>query len=415
MLNRKISIWVGLSALLAALDVAQASERTREKFDYDWRFSKSDPTNAFATNFDDSKWRPLDLPHDWSIEERPDEKLRDGRMSGFFPGGIAWYRKHFTVLASARRLRVIIEFDGVYHRSDVYLNGHQLGHRPYGYVSFQYDLTPHLKFDGENVLAVRVNHSDAPTSRWYSGSGIYRHVWLTTCDPLHVLPWETFITTPEVSSNAATIRIQTAITNENDRAKSCVLTTIIQDPAGNEVASNDSTQEITAGGRSEFQQTVKIANPNLWSPDQPRLYVAKTVVREGDHVRDTYRTTFGIREARFDAQKGFLLNGQGLKLKGVCLHNDAGCLGSAVPERAWERRLEVLKDMGCNGIRLSHNPPAPELLDLCDRMGFLVMDEAFDRWKSGSYYAKYFEQWWQRDLNAMVLRSRCHHCSKYFA
>jgi beta-galactosidase len=408
MFNRRISVWVGLGALLAVVDVARAADRTREKFDYDWRFSKSDPTNASRADFDDSAWRPLDLPHDWSIEETPDEKLRDGRMSGYFPGGIAWYRKLFTVPAGARGRKVIIEFDGVYHRSDVYLNGRHLGHRPYGYVSFQYDLTPHLRFDGENVLAVRVNHSDAPTSRWYSGSGLYRHVWLTTCDPLHVEQWGTFITTPEVASNAASIRIQTAITNEYDRAKSCALTTILQSPAGNDIASIETTREIPPGERSEIVQVVRIASPIPWSPDQPKLYVARTIVKEGDRVRDTYRTTFGIRAARFDASKGFLLNGQSLKLKGVCLHGDAGCLGAAVPGRAWERRLEVLKHMGCNAIRLSHNPPAPELLDLCDRMGFLVMDEAFDRWKSGSYYAKYFEPWWQRDLEAMVLRDRNH-------
>jgi beta-galactosidase len=403
-------MWFSLCALLAVSGAPLAAERTRQNFDFDWRFLKADPTNASQVNFDDTLWRQLDLPHDWSIEEPPDERMTEGRKAGFFPAGVAWYRKRFTVPAEARERKVFIEFDGVYHRSDVYLNGRHLGHRPYGYVSFQYDLTPHLRYDGENVLAVRVNHSDAPTSRWYSGSGIYRHVWLTTCSPLRVAQWGTFVSTSEVSATAATVHIRTALQNESNESRACSVQTTIQDPSGNDVATIETPADIPAGGQSELAQAVKIASPAIWSPDQPQLYAARAVVKEKNQIRDTYRTIFGIRDARFDARKGFLLNGRSLKLKGVCVHQDAGCLGAAVPERAWERRLEALKGMGCNAIRMSHNPPAPELLDLCDRMGFLVMDEAFDKWTQAGYYAKFFGDWWQRDLEAMVLRDRNHPC-----
>lgn len=404
----RISTLIGICALLATCSIAMAAERTREKFDFDWRFVKADPSAAQAVDFDDSSWRRLDLPHDWSIEETPNKDMPRGNVSGYFPGGIGWYRKHFVMPAEAQGRRFIIEFDGVYLRSDVYLNGQHLGNRPYGYVSFQYDLTPHLKYGGDNVLAVRVNHFNAPTSRWYSGTGIYRHVWLTSFDPLHIGQWGTYITTPKVSPTAASVRIRTTVQNEYAQTKPCSLVTTIEDPAGKDVASITSTQEIPAGGRSDIEQTVEIPSPAIWSLEQPRLYVAKTVVKEAEQTRDTYRTPFGIREARFDPQKGFILNDRSTKLKGVCLHHDGGCVGAAVPERVWERRLEILKNMGCNAIRTSHNPPAPEFLDLCDRMGFLVFDEAFDKWQAGGYYGKYFEQWWQRDLDAMILRDRNH-------
>jgi beta-galactosidase len=401
-------VTIACFAFLLVQGIAWSRERTRERFDEDWRFFKGDPAAAQGMDFDDRAWRGLDLPHDWSIEEAPDPKMPEGRQSGFFPGGVAWYRKRFTVPADTRGCRVIIEFDGIYHRSDVYINGKHLGHRPYGYVSFQYDLTPHIRYDGANILAVRVDHSDAPTSRWYSGSGIYRHVWLTTCDPLHVARWGTWVTTPQISSDSASVRIRTSIQNESGQTATYTLVTAIDDPEGRHIEAVETEASTPAGGSSDHDQTMLLRNPQRWSVDEPRVYMVRTSLREGGQVRDTYRTSFGIREARFDARKGFILNGRQLKLKGVCLHQDAGCLGAAVPERAWERRLLVLRDMGCNAIRMSHNPPAPELLDLCDRTGFLVMDEAFDKWRSDGYYGKLFNQWWKADLDAMLLRDRNH-------
>ena len=258
------------------------------------------------------------------------------------------------------------------------------------------------------MLAIRVNHSDAPTNRWYSGSGIYRHVWLMKSDPLHVGQWGTYVTTPELSATTASIRIRTTVQNEYAESKSYMLTTRVLDSSGQQVAEIESSREIQANGAADTEQTIRISNPALWTIDQPRMYTALTTVKVGKQVCDTYRTPFGIREVRFDPQRGLFLNGQSVKIKGICAHHDMGCLGAAVPLRGWQRRLETLKSIGCNAIRMSHNPPSPELLDLCDHMGFLVMDEAFDKWKAAGAYGRFFDEWWQRDLDAMVLRDRNH-------
>jgi beta-galactosidase len=381
-----------------------ASARRRIKFDYDWLFTKSDREGAEAGEFDDSEWRALHLPHDWVIEEEPRADLH--RSNGFFPGGVCWYRKRFKVPAMPDGGRVSVEFDGVYHNSDVWLNGVHLGGRPYGYVTFRYDLTPHLRH-GENVIAVRVDTSVCPTSRWYSGSGIYRHVWLDVTDALHVAQWGTYVTTPRIGPGSADVRVRTTVRNDGDAPETCTLVTKVIAPSDAEVATAEARSEIAPGEGFDFEQTLEAPAPELWSIVAPRLYTVRSIVKTGGAVRDTYETGFGIREAKFDSARGFLLNGEPVKMKGVCNHHDAGCLGAAVPERALERRLETLRGLGCNAIRTSHNPPAPELLDLTDRMGFLVIDECFDKWRGG-YYKEHFDEWWQRDVDAMVRRDRNH-------
>lgn len=378
-----------------------------QAFDCDWRFQLGDCPQAAAPGFDDSGWRAVQVPHDFSLEQTPSADSPGRDPNGYFPGGIGWYRKHFSMPADG--CKVFVQFDGVYHRSDVYLNGVHLGHRPYGYVSFQYDLTPHLRPDGENVLAVRVDHSDCPTSRWYSGSGIYRHVWLTVCDPLHVAQWGTYVTTPAISDAQTTVRVRTTVDNEGAAGAECTLVSEILAPAGEVVATASATQALAAGSSAEFDQSLSVPDPQRWSVETPVLYTLRTTVREGDRVADVYTTPFGIRELRFDRDRGFFLNGEPVKLKGVCLHHDGGCVGAAVPKRMWERRLEVLREIGCNALRTSHNHPAPELLDLCDQMGFLVMDEAFDKWRSG-YYEQHYDEWWEVDLDGLLRRDRNHPC-----
>ncbi len=374
-------------------------------FDFDWKFNLGDITGASKEKFKDAEWRQLDLPHDWSIEQEFDENLQNGRRNAWLSGGVGWYRKHFE-LKDIQDKQVYIQFDGVYHQSDVYINGKRLGFRPYGYVSFLYDLTPHLK-KGENVIAVRVDHSNAPSSRWYSGSGIYRHVKLIITSPMHVEPWGTYVTTDKISKESAHVDIHTTVINKNITARDCHLETVIKDSQGKVAAKVSNVFNIVSGGTHTFDQQLTIQNPRLWSIDSPELYTAESNVYKDQDLVDTYITTFGVRDIRFDAQKGFFINDKNVLLKGMNLHQDAGCVGTAVPDRVWERRLEKVKSLGCNAIRMSHNPPAPEILDMCDRMGFIVIDEAFDKWKS-MYYESYFDDWWQADVEAMLKRDRNH-------
>jgi beta-galactosidase len=309
---------------------------------------------------------------------------------------------------------VVIEFGGIYENSEVWINGQYLGKRPYGYIPFSYDLTPHLNFGRDNAIAVKVDNSHQTNCRWYSGSGIYRHTWLLVTNQVHVAYWGTFVTSPHVSKDAATVQIKTRVRNDGKGAARCTLATSILDQEGKTVQSAEAVQEIAAAGVYEFVQQVTVAKPNLWSVKNPYLYKVRSTVRLQDRVVDQYDTPIGIREAIFDADKGFLLNGEHVKLNGVCIHHDGGCVGAAVPERVWERRLEILREMGCNAIRTSHNPYAEEFLDLCDRMGFLVMNEAFDEWKVpktqiGPYgYSNYFDEWYERDVTNFVHRDRNH-------
>ena len=347
-----------------------------------------------------------------SIVEGPFESTcPGGGGAGYLNAGTGWYRKTFTLSDSIRGKRVSVEFDGVYMNSDVWLNGEHLGNRPYGYSSFRYDLTPHLKFGAQpNVLAVRARVQQ-PCTRWYSGAGIYRHVHLTVTDPVHIAQWGTYVTTPEVSEREATVRVETRIRNQSASAQRVLLETVIVDDAGSRAAGTSSVQAVAAGGIGVFRQVLKVPGPRLWAIDDPRLYRVESSVRVNDRPVDASSTAFGIRTFEFTVDKGFFLNGSHVAVKGVCLHHDQGCLGAVVRTRAIERQLEIMKGMGCNAIRTSHNPPAPELLDLCDRMGFLVMDEAFDEWKRDKThygYGRFFDEWSERDLTDMIRRDRNH-------
>jgi beta-galactosidase len=387
--------------------------RLRESLDFGWKFLKGDVPGAQAPAFADTTWRDVDLPHDWSIEGPFAENEPTGGPGGYLPTGIGWYRKRLRAPDGYRNRKVAVEFDGVYENSDVWINGVYLGRRPYGYITFAYDLTPHIQ-SGENILAVRVDNSHQPNCRWYSGSGIYRHTWLVVTNPVHVAQWGTFVTTPHISDQAATVRVQTRIRNESETPQTCSLTNAILDANEHALASIEAIQEISRSGDYEFSQDLQLEKAVLWRPESPNLYTMRSTVHVNGNLVDQYDTPFGVRTAVFDADRGFLLNGQHVKLNGVCLHEGAGSVGAAVPERVWERRLDTLKEMGANAIRTCHNPPAPEFLDLCDRMGFLVMDEAFDEWRVGKGqigpygYALYFDEWHERDVIDFVHRDRNH-------
>jgi beta-galactosidase len=404
---------VCLVVLLSTLGV-HANSRPGKTFDFnaDWRFHLGDLANGYDANLDDSQWRRLNLPHDWSIEGEFDEKNPAGTGGGALPGGIGWYRKTFNVPLISKGKLVFIDFDGVYRNSEVWINGHYLGKRPYGYSSFEYDLTPYLNFGTQrNLIAVKVDNSQQPNSRWYSGSGIYRNVWLTTTEKVRVDHWGTYVTTPEVSQQSATVAIKTKIRNDSEGNAPVNLTTVIYDAAGREVGRISERNVAAKGSGAEVSQTLRIPRPVLWSDERPYLYKIASQLEQGGRIVDRYETPLGIRSFVFDVDKGFLLNGQPVKIRGTCNHHDLGALGSAINNRALERQLEMLKAMGANGLRTSHNPPAPELLDLADRMGFIVMDEAFDMWKQEKTKFDYhldWDQWHKRDLEDMLLRDRNH-------
>ena len=412
LLRQAVSGAALVSALHAQNQPASSTARICETFDFGWKFLKGDSPGAQQPEFPDSAWRTVDLPHDWSIEGPFSDQEKS---QGSLPTGIGWYRKRFRLPESYKDRTVLIEFDGIYQNSEVWINGEYLGKRPYGYVAFSYDLSPHLK-TGDNVIAVKVDNSRQPNCRWYSGSGIYRRTWLLATNQMHVAYWGTFVTSPRVSRNAATLQVKTRVKNERKVAATCVLSTSLLNRDGKTVQTADATQQIAPNGEYEFVQQVSVDKPRLWSVADPYLYKVHTTVSDQGKIVDEYDTPTGIREALFDADKGFLLNGEHVKLNGVCLHHEAGSVGAAVPERVWERRLEILREMGCNAIRTSHNPYAAEFMDLCDRMGFLVMNEAFDEWKVGKGqigpygYANYFDEWYQRDVRDFVHRDRNHPC-----
>ena len=369
-------------AVLAFVSPALARETIN--FDRDWRFHLGEVVDGQKPETSDIDWRTLDVPHDWMIEQPFDEHSPGGVDSGALDGGIGWYRKTFTLPPSAKGQRVFIDFDGVYMDSDVWLNGQHIGNHPYGYTSFEYDLTSAIKFDGPNVLAVRAEVIQ-PCSRFYSGAGIYRHVWLTTANPLHLSHWGTTITTT-LDNGAAQIDVATVVDNGGAPANSLDLRAEIIDARGVSVGhaqvKNASISANMHGLLLKFP-TIKLDHPQLWSVNDPTLYTVRVnVIRRGDEI-DAATTSFGIRTIEFTKDNGFLLNGKRLQIQGVCDHHDLGCLGAAVNTRALQRQLEILRSFGVNAIRTSHNPPAPELLDLCDRMGFVVMDEAFDEWAAG--------------------------------
>ena len=391
-----------------------SAPRIRETFDFGWKFSRGDSPGAQMPEFSESGWKSVDLPHDWSIEGPFDEKEPAGSCGAYLPTGIGWYRKRFLLPEVHKDKMLTIEFDGIYQNSEVWINGQYLGKRPYGYVPFFYDLTPHISFGRDNAIAVKVDNSRQTNCRWYSGSGIYRHTWLLSTNRVHVAHWGTFVASHHISKDAATLQIGTRVRNDGGNAALCTLLTSVFDDGANAIQNVQASQEIPAGGEYEFVQELRVEKPRLWSVADPHLYKIRSTIRTQDRVLDEHDTSIGIREAIFDADKGFLLNGERVKLNGVCLHHDGGCVGAAVPERIWERRLEILREMGCNAIRTSHNPYAAEFLDLCDRMGFLVMNEAFDEWKlpkgqiGPNGYSNYFDEWYERDVRNFVQRDRNH-------
>ena len=387
--------------------------RRQIEFDSDWRFTLGDPAGAEKPSFDDGNWRKLDVPHDWSIEGPFDQKNPTGAAGGFLPAGKGWYRKHFTVSESHARRREFIDFDGVMANSDVWINGVHLGRRPYGYVSFRYELTGHLNFGKTpNVIAVRVDNSGQPASRWYAGAGIYRHVRLTITDAVHLDHWGTFVTTPEVSADRATVAVQSTVVNQSAATHKALLQITVLGPDGSKAQSvTTKPLNVSGNGSTVFTHNLTVRKPQRWDLDHPAMYQVTVKVVAGGSVVDEDTVPFGIREFRFDAATGFWLNGRNFKIKGVCLHHDGGAFGAAVPLRIWERRLEILRQLGVNAIRTAHNPPAPEFLDLCDRMGFLVMDEMFDSWtvaKIPHDYHRYFNEWSKIDTRDIVRRDRNH-------
>jgi beta-galactosidase len=390
--------------------------------DNNWLFTRESVSNAELADYNDSNWRLVDLPHDWSIEDLPnqtpgnitgpfDKNSIGSSPTGFTIGGIGWYRKKFVTAKAQQNKLVSIYFDGVYMNSDVWLNGHHLGNHPYGYTPFLFDLTPYLKPSGQkNVLAVRVRN-EGQNTRWYSGSGIYRHVSLITTDSVHIAPWGVFITTPVVSENTATVHIKSIIQNEGTTQSNIILETTILSPDGRAVSLTKKAVIIKANTSLTDEESITLNKPALWSFDAPGLYKSVTEIKNGNEIIDHFETIFGIRSIHVDAVGGLTINGKSVLLKGGCIHHDNGPLGSATIDRAEERKIEILKANGFNAIRTSHNPPSRQLLDACDRLGILVIDEAFDAWekpKNPDDYHLYFRDCWRKDLESYILRDRNH-------
>ena len=378
--------FIAIIALLCSLATAA---RERVCFDSDWKFILGDSAQMASVQYDDAHWRRLDVPHDWAIEGDFYAGNPSGAGGGALPGGIGWYRKVFSLPAGSGK--IFLEFDGVYMNSTVYVNGHQVGFRPYGYSSFEYDITPYVH-EGENVVAVRVDNSDQPNSRWYSGCGIYRHVWLTKTNPIHIKHWGVYIHDGKVE-----------VDFENPTNQRVKVVNELLDANGKVIA--------RANNVSCLMFNVSWSKLRKWSLQDPYVYKVRTQLIAGGQVVDEVETTTGFRDFRFDAKTGFWLNGKNFKINGVCEHHDFGCLGAALSEDALHRKLVKLKAMGVNAIRCSHNPPAPELLNMCDTMGFIVMDESFDMWrrkKTQNDYARFFDEWHERDLTDLVLRDRNH-------
>ncbi|MCA0932474.1 DUF4982 domain-containing protein [Lutimonas saemankumensis] len=413
--NKKIlTLFGSLFILIISLQFINSEDRNatslrqKESIDFDWKFHLGDIEGAETEFFDDSNWRSLDLPHDWSIEGNYDQNNPSGIHGGFLPTGIGWYRKDLVIESLSPDERYFIEFDGVYMNSDVYINGKLLGNRPYGYISFSYNLTPYLK-PGKNQIAVRVNNSKSPSARWYTGSGIYRHVWLTKTSDIYIPQWGTYVTTSNISKSKARVTLKGKLVFETSKEYQLEILSTITDPGNNVVATSKSTNPDLKDG--VFLQEFIVKNPDLWSPENPAMYNLVTNVYEKNELKDSYTTPFGIRSIELKAGKGFYLNNEPTKFKGLSNHHDAGPVGSAVPDDVLYKRLKLLKDMGCNAVRTTHNPFSPEFYKICDTLGIMVMNEAFDGWwktKATFDYGLYFNEWWKTDLKDFIKRDRNH-------
>ncbi|HEX8327341.1 MAG TPA: beta-galactosidase GalB [Hymenobacter sp.] len=416
-----------LTAALLLLAARPAVAQTRQEYllDTNWKFTKGDVPDAATPGFQDAKWQTVTVPHDWAIYgpfdgrndlqevkiEQNNEKtatLKAGRTGGLPSIGTGWYRRQLAVPGFAPGKRAVLLFDGAMSNAHVFVNGKEVGYWPYGYNSFSFDVTDYLKPAGDNVLAVRLQNQPE-SSRWYPGAGLYRNVHLVVTDAVHIPVWGTYVTTPEITAASATVRLKTSVVAPAGAAQSLRLQTEIRDAAGKVVASVTTLLGASAG--QEFEQNLTVPTPRLWSPETPVLYTASSKLYAGDVLKDEYKTPFGIRSFKFEAGKGFSLNGKVRQFKGVCNHHDLGPLGAAINTAALRRQLVLLKNMGCDAIRTSHNMPAPELVSLCDELGFMMMVEAFDEWKSPKVkngYSQYFDQWAEKDLVNMVRRDRNH-------
>jgi beta-galactosidase len=408
-----ICLCLAMAGVMPAAMCAPKPNAGRQELaaDAGWKFLVGDASGAEGVSFADAAWRTVDLPHDWSIESKPEKDNPSGSGEGFFPGGVGWYRKAFHAPAEWKGKRVSVEFDGVYRDATVYLNGHKLGTHPYGYTAFSFDLTPELSFEGANVLAVRVDNSAQPNSRWYSGSGIYRHVRVVVTEPVHVAHWGVFVATTEASGASAKVAIRTRVANESSADSEVSVETVLFAKGGTRVGSVESKQKIGPGGEEEAAQELSVAKPELWSPESPSMYSAVSTLRKDEKVVDQLTTPFGIRTLAWSADKGLLLNGKAVKLTGGSVHHDNGPLGAAAFDRAEERRVELLKAAGMNAVRTAHNPPSSAFLDACDRLGLLVLDEPFDMWEAHKVkfdYGSDFDAWWKQDVSSMVMRDRNH-------
>ena len=423
---KKLALLIFATILLAQMPAgAQITFGTSTRINEGWRFCLDSISDFSGVRVKDSKWRLLDLPHDWSVEGEASPSLAS--CTGYLPGGVGWYRKSLLIPASEKGRKQYLYFGAIYCNSKVWINGQLVGERPNGYVSLLYDITPYVKYGAENQIAVWVDHSKSADSRWYTGSGIYRDVYFVTSDLVHIDNWGLFARTAKIDKKQAKadIAVTTTLRNERSEAVSVVVEQRLYRKDDSQLVTSSRKQvKVPAGGTTDCEQTLRVKNPKLWSVDYPHLYRLETAVLENGHQIDGTTTITGIRETRFDPDKGFFLNGENMKLKGVCLHHDAGSLGAAVPKQVWERRLRALKEIGCNVIRMSHNPQDEVVYDLCDELGILVKDEAFDEWefpkrkwiegwnvgKNPGYqgYAEYFDEWAERDLADMVRRDRNH-------
>ena len=411
----KLVVAFMLCSTLLYAQIAKKQVRIISNFDKDWSFIQAEVAGAEKTEFNDSQWRKLNVPHDWSIEGGYDKANPTARGGGYLPAGIGWYRKSFSLDESLAQKKISIEFDGVMANSEVWINGFYLGKRPYGYISFNYDLSKHLLFGKgkTNVISVKADNTVQPASRYYTGAGIYRHVRLVATDPVHIENWGVYITTENANAQKAVVKAQTNVINESQEPAQVTVETSVIDPNGKVLKTTQTKQKIAVSKNVVLSQDLEITNPTLWSLEQPILYQTQTKIILGGKVIDDQFNSFGIRTLKFDAATGFWLNDKNFKLKGACLHHDGGAVGAAVPLAVWKQRLSLLKEAGVNAIRTAHNPVAPEFLDLCDQLGFLVMDETFDTWNSAKNngekgYNRFFTEWWERDTKAMVLRDRNH-------